>query len=61
MELYVSNISLLIYEGTLGELETYNYYFLLDKCERILQQNAKASRIFLTKIKSTYGYLMVNI
>ena len=28
MELYVSNIPLLIYEGTLGELETYNYFKL---------------------------------
>ena len=25
MELYVSNSPLIIYEGTLGELETYNY------------------------------------
>ena len=28
MELYVSSIPLLIYEGTLGELETYNYFKL---------------------------------
>ena len=26
--IYVSNIPLLIYEGTLGELETYNYFKL---------------------------------
>ena len=28
MELYVSNIPLLIYGGTLGELEIYNYFKL---------------------------------
>ena len=51
MELYVSNIPLLIYEGTLGELETYNYKTIDSDKAKTSRENSENFYQLMLKLK----------